>query len=68
MTEEHDPTQCLDPACMPCLDQERRESVVRLEVELLNAEIEHPDGAWIDGTVTVDALDVRNLLDLVRGA
>ena len=40
---------------------------MRLELLLLDAEIEAPDGAWVDSTMTVDALDIRNVLDVVRG-
>jgi hypothetical protein len=35
---------------------------------LLDAEAMHPAGAWVDDSLTVDALDVRNVLDLARGA
>lgn len=33
---EHDASTCLDPACEPCLNDERRESVIRLETALLS--------------------------------
>lgn len=65
---DHDPTTCLDPACKPCINEQRQESVIRLETALLDVETS-PEGAaglWVDHTVTVDALDVRNLLDVLR--
>ncbi|KRE37972.1 hypothetical protein ASG73_10285 [Janibacter sp. Soil728] len=65
---DHEPIDCTDPTCPPCLDHDRRESIVRLEMLLLDAEAANPDGAWVDDTLTVGALDVRNLLDLQRGA
>lgn len=64
----HNTDNCLDPACQTCLDHERHESIVRLELLILDAEMTSPDGAWVDSTLTVDALDIRNALDLVRGA
>lgn len=66
--DEHDAKTCLDPACEPCLAEQRRESVIRLETALLELETS-PGGAagmWVEHKVTVDALDVRNLLDLLR--
>jgi hypothetical protein len=66
--DEHDVKTCLDPACETCLTEQRRESVIRLETVLLELETS-PEGAggiWVDHKVTVDALDVRNLLDLLR--
>lgn len=66
--DHHDAEVCLDPACKPCLSEQRQESVIRLETALLELETS-PEGAaglWVDHTLTVDALDVRNLLDLLR--
>lgn len=63
----HTPDACPNPTCQPCLEHERRESIVRLELLLLDAEVTNPDGAWVDSSLCVDALDVRNILDLVRG-
>lgn len=66
--DEHDAETCLDPACEPCRDEQRQESVIRLEAALLELETS-PEGAagmWVDHKVAVDALDVRNLLDLLR--
>jgi len=57
-----------DPTCRPCLDHEEHESVVRLKPLLLDVEVMHPGGAWIDSTLSIDALDVRYVLDLVRSA
>ncbi|HSX68460.1 hypothetical protein [Nocardioides sp.] len=66
---DHDASDCLDPACDPCLTDQRQESVIRLERALLDLETspEGRAGEWVDCQVTVDALDVRNLLDLLRG-
>lgn len=65
---DHDPAQCPDPACRPCLEHDRRESVVRLEAALLDLETsaEGTEGMWVELPVIVDALDVRNVLDLAR--
>jgi hypothetical protein len=66
---EHDATDCL-PHCNVCLNNEGRESIVRLEAALLDLEtsMEGAEGMWVDLPMTVDALDIRNVLDLVRGA
>lgn len=65
---DHEPTACNAVECEPCLARERQESVIRLEATLLDLETsaEGAEGAWVDLSVTVDALDVRNLLDLLR--
>lgn len=57
---------CPDPACATCLDLSRHESIVRLELRLLEAEMADPSGEYVDSTLTVDWLDVRNALDLLR--
>jgi hypothetical protein len=69
MLDHHDPKTCDRPECEPCLARERQESVIRMEVALLDLEMsaEGAHGAWVDLPVTVDALDVRNVLDLLRG-
>lgn len=68
MLDHHDPKTCDRPECETCLSRERQESVVRLEAALLDLETspEGKHGAWVDLTMTVDALDVRNVLDLLR--
>lgn len=65
---DHDPTTCDDVTCQPCLHAECRESVIRLEVALMDLEVsaEGAEGMWVDLPVSVDALDVRNVLDLIR--
>jgi hypothetical protein len=68
MDEDHDYTTCGAVECLTCLTRDRRESVVRLETALmgLEASTEGREGAWLDRRLTVDALDVRNALDLLR--
>ena len=68
MFEDHDFTECERPECEACLEADRRESVMRLEAALLSLETsaEGAQGEWVDLPVTVDALDVRNVLDLLR--
>jgi hypothetical protein len=66
-TDQHNPDECLDPTCRPCLDDQRHESVVRLELLLLDAELRSPNVEWVESNVTADALDLRNVLDLLRG-
>lgn len=66
---DHDSAECPAVECVACLDQDRLESVVRLEAALLELETS-PEGAggeWVELRLTVDALDVRNVLDLLRG-
>lgn len=65
---DHDPKTCLDVTCQTCLDGERQESVIRLETALMDVEssAEGAEGEWVDMPVIVDALDVRNVLDLLR--
>ena len=63
----HNSATCPDPTCSPCLDLSRQESVARLELVLLDAEIASPSGEYVDSQVMVDWLDVRNVLDLLRG-
>lgn len=65
---DHDPSTCDDVTCETCLAEQRRESVVRLETALLELETseEGQDGEWVELRLTVDALDVRNVLDLLR--
>lgn len=67
MLDHHDPLTCDRPECVTCIARERRESVIRLEAALLDLETspEGEHGAWVDLPVTVDALDVRNVLDLL---
>lgn len=66
----HQPIDCHDVTCAPCLDHSRRESVVRLELALLELECcpAGAEGMWADLDLLVDAIDVRNVLDLLRGA
>lgn len=68
MIEDHDPMTCDRPECETCIARERQESVIRLEAALLDLETspEGEHGAWVDLTLPVDALDVRNALDLLR--
>lgn len=68
MTDDHSPSTCERPECMTCLTHERQESIIRLETALLELETspQGAEGMWVDVTVTVDALDVRNVLDLLR--
>jgi hypothetical protein len=69
MVEDHDPMACDVVECVTCLTREQRESVIRLETALmgLEASTEGREGMWLDLTVRVDALDVRNVLDLLDG-
>jgi hypothetical protein len=68
VNEEHDYTTCGAVECLICLTRDRRESVIRLETALMGLETstEGREGRWLDLTLTVDALDVRNVLDLLR--
>lgn len=68
MTHDHSLSTCERPDCLTCLSHERRESIIRLETALLELETspQGAEGMWVDLTVTVDALDVRNVLDLLR--
>ncbi len=68
MSDTHSPETCERPDCEPCLDHERHESIVRLELALLDLETSQAGerGAWVDLDLRVDALDIRNVLDLLR--
>lgn len=70
MNDDHDPTTCFDILCETCKEYSMRESIVRLETALLDLETspEGAEGEWLDMTVLVDALDIRNVLDLLREA
>ena len=65
---DHDSRECPRVECEICLARSRRESIVRLESALLDLETspEGAQGQWVELSVRVDALDVRNVLDLLR--
>jgi len=69
MSDDHDLTTCGGPECETCLDYSRHESVVTLETALLDLETsaEGAEDMWVEMDMRVDALDVRNVLDLLRG-
>lgn len=68
MLDDHDPDDCHRVKCLTCLDYSRRESIILLEAAVLELETstEGAGGEWVDMPVTVDALDIRNVLDLLR--
>lgn len=65
---EHAPEHCFAVECLSCLAFSRNESIIRLERALLELETspEGCDGGWVELSLTADALDVRNVLDLLR--
>lgn len=71
MYDDHDPKACdAGVTCLDCLNWSRWQSVETLERQLLGvqtASIEAMDGAWAEGELlSVDALDLANVLDLIR--